>query len=220
MATGRPASNAIWGGGGSGNPGGYYGGSVRISAEDPQTQSGLSAVGGRRSLGADGKTTYDTEYGETTEQNLATRDKYNAAAEQRRWAMMQGLMGSYGSGGGGDKPGLGNINYNEQAARDAAFARAKDQAGNTSRAALDSLRGYAQSSGRLGTNWEGGKAAQVLGEAAGGLGEYTRDQMMLDLNRAGEISDRNLAAQLTMRGQDIQKMASLLGLFNVQGAIY
>ena len=167
-----------------------------------------------------GNWTETSEYGPSLDETLGTRDKWNTAAENRRLGMLRGLMGSYGSGGGGDRPGLGNLAYDEQAARNASFARAKDRAGQTSRAALDSLRGYASSSGRLGTNYEAEKAAQVLGETSGGLQEFDRDQLMLDLNRAADISDRNLGAQLTMRGQDIQRMASLLGLFNVQGAVY
>ena len=153
---------------------------------------------------------------------LATKDKYNAQAEARRMESIKGLMGSFGSGGGAGGPGGGGgqIGFNEQGARDAAFARAKDRAGQTSRAAMDSLRGALASSGRLGGNFEAEKMAQVVGGAAGDLGEFERDQLMLDLNRAGQISDRNFQGDIVRRGQDLQRQAALLGLFNVSGAVY
>ena len=154
---------------------------------------------------------------------LSERDKYNTLAEQRRLASIQGLAGISGetgsipSGLGG--PG-GQLGFNEQAARDAAFARTKDRVGRTSRAAMDSLRNALASSGQLGGGLETERMAQIIGGASGDLNEFEREQLMQDLNRAAQISDRERAAKLTMRGQDLQRQASLLGLFNAAGTIY
>ena len=151
---------------------------------------------------------------------LATRDKYNAQAEARRMASIKALMASSSGGGAGGGGGDAGPAFNEQAARDAAFARAKDQAGSIARSSLDALTGHLQSRGRMGGAFEAEKSGQVIGGAANGLGEFNRDQLMLDLNRGAQVADRNYAGNLTKRQQDIQKQNSLMSLYNVSGAVY
>lgn len=168
---------------------------------------------------SDGSWTEDTEYGEGTEENLRIRDKYNAQAEARRQAALQALMAQSGGGSGAGAGGDGQIKFDEQAARDAAFARAKDRAGQTARASLNALR--EQMGGNLGGALEQQRSAEIIGGAAGTLGDFERDQLGLDLNRAGEISDRNYAGGLEREKMAQDKLRSLYALFSEgKGPIY
>src|SRR3990167_5172825 len=99
--------------------------------------SGSSASGKPKSTTksySSGGADYTEEYGQSTEEELAAREKYNALAQQRQLAALQSLMGSSG-GAGADRisRGDGAIGEKEQAGRAAAFARAKDQAGMAAR---------------------------------------------------------------------------------------
>ena len=91
----------------------------------------------------------------------------------------------------------------ESAARAAAFARAKEQAGQTGRAALTGLRESLASRGMLGGGAEAVGTGQVVGATGGMINEFTRDQLMSDLQRSGQLADRNYAGGLQARGQDI-----------------
>jgi len=149
---------------------------------------------------------------------LSQKAALQAEAEKRRLDAYKGLLGSTGGIGGGTTDP--NLAFDEQAARDAAFARAKDQAGQVGRSALDSLRSALGAQGRLGGAYEAQRTGEVIGGAAGNLGEYTREQLMADLNRAAGISDRNVAAGLTRRGQDLNLQQTLLGLINAPAGLY
>lgn len=157
------------------------------------------------------------DYGPSLDDELATREKYNAQADARRQASLQALMGSYG---GSQQPPTqgGHIRYDEQAARDNAFARAKDKAGQIARSSVNSLR--EMMGGNLGGALEASRMAEVAGGAANQLGEFNRDQLMTDLNRASEISNRERAAGLTERGQNIDSMRTLMSLFSGGGRLY
>lgn len=161
-----------------------------------------------------------TEYGPSMEEELAVRDKYNAQAEARRQNALRALMlqtsgGGSGSGGGPDP----NIAFNEEAARNAAFARAKDRAGQTARASLDALREHM--GGNLGGAREAALSAEVIGGAAGTLGEFEREQLIQDLKRAGQISDRNYAGGIEREKIANDRMRSLYALFSEgKGPIY
>ena len=167
---------------------------------------------------SDGTWSESSEYGPSMEEELAVRDKYNAQAEARRQASLRALMSSYSGGGGtggGSNPGIA---FDEQGARDAAFARAKDKAGQIARSSVNALREM------LGNNLGGAKEAAGLADVAGGaaneLGEFNRDQLMLDLNRAGKISDRNYAGDLDREAMNKQHFRSLLQMFEGKGPIY
>lgn len=106
---------------------------------------------------------------------------------------------------------------NEAAARAAAFGRAKDQAGQTGRAAMDGLQSYLADSGLFGSGFDASSAANVLGQTAGGVNEFTRDQMIMDTDRAGQIADRNYSGNLAKRGQNL---SSIQGLMSLIGNLY
>src|SRR5262252_4443402 len=108
----------------------------------------------------------------------------------------------------------------EQDARNAAFARAKDTAGNLARSAIDSLHGIAS---ERGLNVAGGSnplmlrgEADVIGATGNQLGEVARTQAENDAARAAQISDRNYAGDITLRGQDLTAQAEAAALRNSQ----
>jgi hypothetical protein len=180
----------------------------------PTSQAGLKAVGGRRRVTQTG-TEYDTEFGLGLEEELRLREQANTAAQQRNLAALRGLS----TGTGAPRTTGSQIPFDEEAARNAAFARAKDRAGQTARASLNSLREMLGPGG-LGGARESQRTAEVLGGAAGDIGEFEREQLIQDLGRAGEIGNRERAAGLTERGQDLDAQRALFSLFNLTGGIY
>lgn len=132
-----------------------------------------------------------------------------AAGETRRLSYLPQIMGSlpptvgYGSAMGG---------VNEEGARSAAFARAKEQAGGTALSALRALNEYSAGRGQTGSSMERGMAGNVVGGAAGQVNEFTRDQMIADLQRAAQISDQTYQGNIAQRGQNLSLTPSILGL--------
>jgi hypothetical protein len=181
----------------------------------PSSQAGLKAVGGRKRVTQTG-TEYDTQFGLGLEEELRLKEQANTAAQQRNISALRGLQSSTGTA---PRSSGQQIPFDEEGARNAAFARAKDRAGQTARASLNSLREMLGPGG-LGGARESQRTAEVMGGAAGDLGEFEREQLMQDLGRAGQISDRERAAGLTERGQDLESQRALFSLFNLTGGIY
>lgn len=149
--------------------------------------------------------------------DLARMDKQAALAkeaEARRTALFHSLAGKihgiHGGPGGGPDP-------NEQAARDAAFAREKDRIGQIGRGALDSLTNLYSERGVSGGGYEQAGIADLLGNVQGGLGDVAREQTLQDLGRAQQVGDRNYAGAITQRGQNMNYLQSLMGLLNAGG---
>lgn len=139
--------------------------------------------------------------------------------DEQRWkdyiGTLTGKFDSPGQAGGATGP-----DPNEAAARAAAFARAKEQAGSTARAGLDSLYDVMASTGRSGSAVEAGAAGQVAAGTAGDLNDFTREQYIQDLDRSREVSDRNYQGDLTKRGQNMGWLQSLLGLLGSRKNLY
>ena len=118
-----------------------------------------------------------------------------------------GFLGPGGGGpGGGITPGstipsIGPIDTT--AADEASFARAKDVAGQTGRASLDSLRGLLGETGQLGGGAETQATRDVVEHAAGQTGEVNREQAIQRSERAMQTALANQQAGITQRGQDI-----------------
>lgn len=159
-----------------------------------------------------------------------------ASAEQRRMQMfapyldkaMGALTSSSGYGGGAPAKAqhvdFAGISGAEDAARAAAFARAKDQAGEVARSAMSGLNNAMGARGIARSRFSGGGAADIIGRGANQMGEVVREQQIQDYNRAqqrasehyqGEIAQRG--QDVSMRGQDIQtqlaRQQALMGLF-------
>lgn len=142
-----------------------------------------------------------------------------AQAEQRRLDAIRGLMP--GGGGAPGAPGApAGPAYDENAARAAAFGRAKEQAGQTAQASLKALEDVMAGRGLRGSTIEGNATADVLTGGMHELNDLVRSQTISDTNRAGQVSDRNYAGDLTKRGQDMNYIQSLLGLISAGGGIY
>ena len=135
---------------------------------------------------------------------------------ERRLAAIRSLSGgtggSTGGSSGGTGSGGGSTSVDEQASRNAAFARAKDQQGQTARASLDALRGIMSESGTLGSGMEAMGQANIISGAASDLGDFERERLMSDSDRAASIADRNYAGDLTRQSLEQQKFQALLGI--------
>lgn len=147
---------------------------------------------------------------------LSEKSRLGEESFARRLATLSS-MGVPGGDDGSSGGGSATIGANEEAARSAAFGRAKDRAGQTALASLTALQNIMAERGLTGSTVEGGATADIIGGAAGGVNEFTRDELMADLNRAAEISDRERSAGLTKRGQDLSYKQSLLGLMSASG---
>ncbi len=183
---------------------------------------------------------------------LNQQAQLQAAAEQRRMAALQGLLGGAGFGGGPapqgpQNPGLSGdsfingkptgpqpwgsapnegipgappaqqlggedaaISAQEDNARTAAFARAKDQAGLIGRSAITGLQNQAAGRGigahsGIATNATG----QVINQGATQLGDVNREQAISAAANARARASEKLADSTTRRGQNISLINGL-----------
>lgn len=101
-----------------------------------------------------------------------------------------------------------------EAANAAAFARAKDRIGLTGQGAMASLQREMSRRGLSGSGIEGAEMGDLVGGLRGQLGDVIRDQTIEDIKRNAQLDDRDFAAllgqrsddlgfELTSRGQDI-----------------
>ena len=134
-------------------------------------------------------------------------------AEARRLGQLPMFMQQISGVGG---PGTGQIPFDEEAARAEAFSRAKSMRGKTAQAALRSLADWSAATGRMGGGGEAELAANVLGEAGGGINDFIGEQYIQDLNRSRQISDRNYSGDLTRRGQDLAALQGLMASFGTR----
>ena len=142
-----------------------------------------------------------------------------AQAESRRLASIKGLMPGTGSQPG-SVDGAGGMGANEEAARAAAFGRAKEQAGNTAMASLKALEDVMGARGLRGSTIEGNLTGDVLTGGMHELNDLVRSQTISDNNRAGQVADRNYAGNITQRGQDMDYMRSLLATISAGSGLY
>ena len=157
-----------------------------------------------------------------SQQALAEQDlqklKFGQSKEafQDRLGAIQGLMGQQGSNAPQVQLGQGT---DEAGARAAAFARAKELAGSNALSGLKSVQDLAANRGMTGSSFEAGLAGEALGGGLGILDDYTREQLIQDLNRAANVSDTTYQGNITQRGQDLARQQALFGLLN-QGGLY
>ena len=146
---------------------------------------------------------------------LGQRAQLSDETFNKRLGAVQGLFGATPGGPASTIPA-----FDETGARAAAFARAKDQAGMTAHASLQALQDLMAERGLRGSTIEGSGIADILEGGAGGVNEFTREQLIQDLNRAAQVSDREASMGLTRRGQDLAYQQSLMALLNAGGALY
>lgn len=187
----------------------------RSNAPFPQAgaPAGQRGVGGRVYAGDQNSYT-DYEDPSKLDRDLATREKYNAAADTRRLGNFRSLVPLPG-GETPSPPGL-----DEAGARNAAFARAKEQAAAVAQSSLTGLRNSLSRRGISGGGYADMRTAEALAPAADRLQDFGREQLIQDLGRAGQIADRNYAGGITRRGQDLNYSQSLLGLLSSGRGLY
>lgn len=155
-----------------------------------------------------------------------------AAAELRRLQMFKPYMDQFTkfneqtAGGAGTQPATIEEMSSpaEDAARQAAFARAKDQAGMIGRSAMTALNNTMGARGLAGSKFAQNAAGGVVNTGATQLGEVNREQMIQDLQNARQRASEVYQGNIAQRGQNIQDQASrraaLTGLLSgMQGNI-
>ena len=129
-----------------------------------------------------------------------------------------GGVGGGGVAGGNIAAGLDIAPIDTTAADDAIFARAKDTAGQTGRASLESLRGLLGETGQLGGGAETQAVRDIVQSAAGQTGEVSRERAIQGSERGFQTALANQQTRLTQRGQDIaaQEAQARLALAQTQ----
>lgn len=113
-----------------------------------------------------------------------------------------GVGGVVGSGTTASAGAIAPID--NTAANSAAFGAAKDTAGQLGRSSLDSLRSLLGETGQLGGGTESQGTRDIVENAAGQLGQVSRDQATTQSGQALDIAKTNQGSAVTQRGQDIQ----------------
>ncbi len=121
-----------------------------------------------------------------------------------------GAAGAAGTGTGGTTTGAPGAVPKVQMpdpteATNQAFARAKDTAGNLSRASLDALNGELGSQGMLGGGGQAQGAADILARATNTMGEESNMEAGKNVDLAADFAKTNFQGGITQRGQDIQQ---------------
>ena len=165
--------------------------------------------------------------GEGTEAGQALR----ALAEASGLPLLGSSSGS-ASGAGADYGSLPPIAFPDtSAATSAAYARAKDQTGLNTRAALTALQDQLAGSQLLGSGQEAAATRDIVGRGQGGLNEVTREQAIQDVGTAERRAGQEYQGRITQRGQDInaaqqaaarqqQVLQGLLSVINSAGILY
>jgi hypothetical protein len=141
---------------------------------------------------------------------MREREKMNNAAFSQRLAALSGG----GSGAGSQVPGMDA--GAADAARRAAFARAKDTAGQTARASLDALNNVLGSRGLMGSGYEGMATSNVIADTAGDINDFTREQTIQDLAAIEKERDRVYQASENEKTRDAARQNALFGLMNLK----
>lgn len=147
---------------------------------------------------------------------LNQRAGLSDASFDKRLGLLQGGMA------GAAPPqvaGVGGPNADEAGARAAAFARAKEQAGLNANAGITALKQLMAGRGLQGSSIEANAMADVVGGGQSDINDFTREQLIQDLGRSAQVSDRTYAGNVQQRGQDLAYKQALLGLMN-SGPLY
>lgn len=119
----------------------------------------------------------------------------------------------YGKVGGG---AAGRVEYGgggaAEAARAAAFARAKEQAGLNANAALKSIQDIAGQRGLRGSSIEGGMTANAITRGGTDIANVITQQMQDELANIQHVSDTTYQGNIAQRGQDLQARQALLSV--------
>ena len=133
-------------------------------------------------------------------------------------AGVSGVVGGGGAGGSGGSSVPQVQMPDMQAANQQAFARAKDTAGNLSRASLDALNGEMGAQGMLGSGGQAEGAANILAKATNTMGAEANTEASTNAGLANTDVLANQSAAVTGRGQDIQQQEAAATLAQAKSA--
>ena len=115
-----------------------------------------------------------------------------------------GTVGVPGSGGVSGGANVGDIAPIDQTAANAAtFGAAKDQAGQTGRSQIDSMKGLLGAAGMLGGGAEAAGTRDIVEQAGQGVNDVTRANAVNTAASNLDVAKTNQATQLAERGQNI-----------------
>lgn len=120
-------------------------------------------------------------------------------------------VGSY-SAQGGSTPTAHITAPDTTAAENAAFARAKDQVGLTTRGALSGLAGAMAGRGIVGSGVEGRGQRGTVNQGQQQLGDVSRQQAITHADLAQKNAESEYSGAITQRGQDISANEAMNGL--------
>ena len=102
----------------------------------------------------------------------------------------------------------GPIQAQEDAARGAAFARAKEMAAMNARASMSALEDTAADQGFTGSTMQAGEAGRIVGGARADVHDFIRGQQISDTDRAKEVANMRYQGGITQRGQTMGRQQS------------
>lgn len=150
------------------------------------------------------------------------QSQLEAMLANQSFAYRLGLMQPYTGAGAGHVDWQTSAGNQEDAARAAAFARAKDLAGKNAMAGFQSLRNAFDQAGLTGSNGPelmSGAMGNLMGLTGNSVNEFIREQLMQDLNHSADVAKTRYGGDITQRGQDLQRQQSILGLLSA-GRLY
>ena len=191
--SGFPSSGGGMGyvGGGAGGGGSAYPG----TAPGSQVVSSTGGGGGNINLSRDA---YEAQQAMLLKSKLAT-DAFGK------------VTGQFGSNGA---PGA-QVQYggaNADAARAAAFARAKEQAGANAQASLRSMQDLMSSRGLHGSSIEAGAMGDVVAGGSSDISKFITNQLNEDLSNQQHVNDMTYQGGITQRGQDMHAKQSYMSM--------
>lgn len=114
-----------------------------------------------------------------------------------------GTNGAGTSGVSGGAP-VGQLQLPDQSGKtNAIYATAKDQVGKSGRASVTALRDELGATGALGGGAEVQGTRDIIANAAGDLGQVSRDQAGKQADLSADFAKTNYAGGITQRGQDV-----------------
>ena len=160
-----------------------------------------------------------TQGGYDRQQEIQLQHDLEMQRMQSKKDMFTSLMGQYGGSGGGARvTRTPEDTAKEEAGRSAAFARAKETAGQNARASMASLNDVVAERGLMGSSVEAAQQGAIVGGAGSQVNDFLRDQAISEADRASEISDQEYQGQITQRGQEMARKQAILNL--LAGGLY
>lgn len=155
--------------------------------------------------------------GEQQQAAMRLQQQLLAEQESRRVGRIPQLMGYVP--GVNESPFVApSVDEGEEAASQAAYTQARERAGSAGTSAVRALRELMAGQGLTGSTVESAGLGNIIGDTRGTVGEVARQQAMQRSQRAGQRADRDIAAGLTRRGQDVASRNALMQL--ILGNLY